>query len=253
MGQKIRKCLFIGIVHCIFLQFVACTKATTAPVVEGWLQKSAKKSFYRVKEGDTIYSIAWAFGIDYRELAQHNQLKNPFVIHSGQKLNMTTVVWNGSSPSTKYSKNVLASDRNTLRASHQNVQFSANTNKQWMWRRPAKGKILFFFSPTPLGNHGIDIGGRPGSLICAARSGIVVYSGNGVRGYGNLLIIKHDVHYLSAYAFIQRILVKEGSRVRKGQAIAEMGSDFAGRTVLHFEIRRDGRSVNPLIYLPAAL
>ena len=116
----------------------------------------------------------------------------------------------------------------------------------WSW--PIKGQILRGFYAT--GNKGIDIAGSIGQTIKAARSGIVVYSGSGLSGYGKLLIIKHNYLYLSAYAHNRRLLVKEGQKVNKGQSIAEMGVGVNAKPSLHFEIRKNGKPVNPLNYLP---
>ena len=116
----------------------------------------------------------------------------------------------------------------------------------WQW--PVQGKILRSFYAT--GNKGIDIAGHIGKKIRAAESGIVVYSGSGLVGYGNLLIIKHNYLYLSAYAHNRRLLVKEGHKVKKGQLIAEMGAGVDAKPALHFEIRKNGKSVNPISYMP---
>lgn len=118
----------------------------------------------------------------------------------------------------------------------------------WQW--PVRGQILARFSTAEHGNKGVDIGGRDGTRINAAADGQVVYAGNALRGYGNLIIIKHNDDYLSAYAHNKRILVKERQEVKAGQQIAEMGDTDAVSTRLHFEIRFRGQSVDPLRYLP---
>ena len=123
--------------------------------------------------------------------------------------------------------------------------------KGWSW--PTKGKVVSRFVLNSVsGNKGVDIQGALGQPVWAAAPGKVVYSGSGVRGYGNLLIIKHSSNYLSAYAYNQRLLVKEGDNVKAGQAIAEMGKAETGRVLLHFEIRYNGRPVDPLAYLSKA-
>lgn len=116
----------------------------------------------------------------------------------------------------------------------------------WLW--PANGPILERFDETS--NKGVDIGGKPGDPILASAAGNVVYAGSGLRGYGKLVIIKHDDDYLTAYAHNQTLLVKEGEKVARGQKIAELGSTDADRPKLHFEIRRQGRPVDPMQYLP---
>ena len=117
----------------------------------------------------------------------------------------------------------------------------------WAW--PTKGELIQNFSTHLEGHPGISIAGKVGQRIRAAANGIVVYSGDGVRGYGNLIIIKHNETYLSAYAFNQQNLVTTGDRVQVGQVIARMGQNDAGRSLLYFEIRRDGVPVNPLKFL----
>lgn len=118
----------------------------------------------------------------------------------------------------------------------------------WQW--PSKGRLISGFSSSDRGNKGIDIAGKRGQSIMASSDGKVVYAGNALRGYGNLIIIKHTDDYLSAYAHNDRIFVSEGKRVKKGQKIASMGSSSANSVRLHFEIRYKGKSVNPLRYLP---
>jgi lipoprotein NlpD len=118
---------------------------------------------------------------------------------------------------------------------------------RWLW--PANGPIIQHFTGKN-GNNGVDISGRKGTLIRAAANGVVVYAGSGLRGYGQLLIIQHNEVFLSAYAHNQALLVGEGATVRRGQTVAEMGDTDAESPRLHFEIRRDGKPVNPLDYLP---
>lgn len=119
---------------------------------------------------------------------------------------------------------------------------------EWNW--PATGKVIVPFNEASSSGKGLDIGGKSGQPVFAAGSGKVVYSGNGLRGYGKLVIIKHNKIYLSAYAHNHKILVKEGQNVTKGQKIAEMGDSDADQVKLHFEIRRFGKPVDPIKYLP---
>ncbi|MEC8428765.1 MAG: peptidoglycan DD-metalloendopeptidase family protein, partial [Pseudomonadota bacterium] len=118
------------------------------------------------------------------------------------------------------------------------------------WRWPAKGKVIATFSSRNPLNKGVDIAGKLGESVVAAGSGVVVYAGSGVRGYGKLMIIKHSETFLSAYAHNRKLLVKEGQSVKAGQKIAEMGSSGTDRNKLHFEIRKEGKPVNPMGYLP---
>lgn len=234
-----RRCLSFFL---FFLALTGCVSSShLAPVVNGWLQPKAKSSTYRVKKGDTIYSIAWAFGLDYRALAATNHLSPPYQIQAGQTLRMTTVP-----RGAHVSRSASTSPRIVYMTAWRPSQ-PTHPVSHWQW--PAKGKVVDRYSQTIGGNQGVDIVGRYGEPVRAAANGVVVYSGAGVRGYGNLIIVKHNDSYLSAYAFNKRILVKEGSRVRAGQKIAEMGRTDAGRVMLHFEIRRDGKPMNPLRYL----
>lgn len=140
-------------------------------------------------------------------------------------------------------------------SSKQNVNKTVNKPKpsndkvaKWLW--PTQGRVVKNFSAGDQGNKGIDIAGQRGQSIVSTAAGTVVYSGNALRGYGNLVIIKHNDHYLSAYAHNDRLLVKEGQSVKAGQKIATMGSSGTNSVRLHFEIRYQGKSVNPKRYLP---
>lgn len=218
-----------------------------APVVNGWLQPHAAQSFYRVHQGDTIYSIAWAFGLDYRALAAANHLQPPYAIHAGQKLLMTNVPRGEYHPPAQRKNKSHRYVKQTTKKFPVHHQQSQLMLYNWIW--PAKGRVISDFHLGRSGNKGIDIVGHYGEPILATQSGEVVYSGAGIRGYGNLIIIKHNDNYLSAYAYNKDILVQQGSWVRKGQQIASMGKNFAGQAMLHFEIRRNGKPVNPLNYL----
>ncbi len=197
-----------------------------APVSRLGVAPKAAPATYLVQSGDTLYSIAWTYGVDYQQVVRRNHLST-YHVRPGQILYLT------QAKQTPY-----------FPRHHSNTLLLKNT---WIW--PAKGKIIQEFRPGFAGNAGIDIGGNSGNSIMAALKGLVVYSGDGVRGYGNLIIIKHGEEYLSAYAFNLRNLVKVGDQVQAGQRIGTMGTNAAGRPALHFEIRRDGQPVNPLNYL----
>ncbi|MCX7120733.1 MAG: peptidoglycan DD-metalloendopeptidase family protein [Gammaproteobacteria bacterium] len=225
------------ILLCILLLYVfllsACFEdSTPPPVVNAWYQAGSASHFYVVRSDDTIYSVAFAFGLNYRDLAMVNNLTPPYALRTGQRLKMT--------------------HRPTLSAKNQfanypaKIKFSDTLLLSSDWCLPAQGRVLQHFSMRSDGHRGISIGGQLGEPIHAASNGVVVYSGDNVRGYGNLIIIKKSDQYLSAYAHNQRNLVNVGERVRKGQVIARMGQDDAGRTLLYFEIRRDGVPVDPM-------
>lgn len=213
-----------------------CKRVKLPPVREGWQQPAAGKNAYVVQKRDTLYSIAWAFGLDYRDLARRNNLNPPYSLRLGQSLYIA---------STKSAISNFPS-RPTL------TKAKINTNVPqlhgWVW--PTRGIIVAKFDNSLGGNRGIDIKGKYADSVFASNSGKVVYSGTGIRSYGKLIIIKHNDDYLSAYAYNQSMLVHEGQVVSAGQKIATMGSDDAGNIRLHFEIRQIGKPVNPLLYLP---
>jgi len=236
-----------------------CGETHLAPVVNAWYQTRGASNTYIVRKSDTIYSIAWSFGLDYRALAAANHLVPPYRLSLGQHLTMTTTpARHAVNPVLRQSHQRLRSLLYTqsMQKSVQQMQplisekpktHHVSFSSQWRW--PTRGRLIQSFSRSPSGHPGISISGKQGSPIRAAASGRVVYSGDGVRGYGNLIIIKHNDSYLSAYAFNQQNLVSVGEHVQAGSVIARMGQNDAGRTLLYFEIRRDGVPVNPLPYL----
>lgn len=246
--------------------------AKSRQVVQGSLQADT----YQVKRGDTLFSIAFRAGMDYRNLARLNRIAEPYTIYVGQVL----VIGNDSgyktpvrgpvstgrlanknysnplkSKTPSNSSKVVAPQNQTRYGQNQQVEEPEKTDdgtsngnvSQWLW--PVKGPILAKFSHQEHGNKGLEIGGAVGTPIKAAAAGQVVYAGNALRGYGNLVIIKHNDDFLSAYAHNHRLLVKERDSVSAGQLIAEMGNTDADRVKLHFEIRFRGKSVDPLKYL----
>lgn len=221
-----------------------------APVVNAWYQTRASENTYRVQPGDTIYSIAWAFGLDYRALAQVNHLRSPYEIVVGQRLRMTNIphgfYQNNRSIKPIMEKPKLSGSKNTILPK---IRHYSNNHAPLRWRFPTQGRLVERFDPNVIGRQGIALTGRFGQPVYAAAAGEVVYSGDGVRGYGNLVIIKHNDHYLSAYAFNERNMVRVGDIVQTGSLIARMGRNNAGQILLYFEIRRDGKPVDPLQFL----
>tara|TARA_R110002072_G_scaffold4650_2_gene32171 strand:- start:15627 stop:16310 length:684 start_codon:yes stop_codon:yes gene_type:complete len=219
-----------------------------------------------VQPGDTLYKIAWRYGRELRELAETNNLKPPYLIVPGQKISLEKSL-SYRSKSTKHSKNENPKKGSVTRSKKTVSERKAVTkNKKYKnfrnikWKRPHLGPIIAKYYSRSSGNvdglargvpnKGIDIAGQIGDPIFAAADGEVVYAGNGLLGYGNLVIINHNERYLSAYAHNRKILVKEGQIIKIGQKIAEMGSSESQQIKLHFEIRRDGQPVDPLKYLP---
>lgn len=228
----------------LVLALTACGGSqAVAPV--GAYKKPTKKStkivkapaIYTVKKGDTLFSISWRYGYDHKNLAKINGIKSPYTIYVDQKLRF------------KSTKTTVAK-KATSKATTNTKTTSSSSNKKLTWRWPTSGKVISTYSKSAAGRKGIDIAGKSGQNIIAAASGKVVYSGNGLPRYGNLLIIKHNDVYLSAYAHNKTLLVKEGQQVKAGQKIALLGRSGTQRDQLHFEIRRNGKPVDPMRFLP---
>ena len=265
---------------------VAPVQSPTEPVAQ------RRDRVHVVGKGDTLYSISWRFGIDYRTLARANSIRDPYTIHPGQRLVVPrsddavpqepVVVAREPSKSDEPSARATGTDdrpaatplpapepvattpaaRSVPAAPREEpppVEESASkpavpppsaarTVAGLRWSRPTSGRTIAAFGRG--GNNGIDIGGTFEQPIRAAAPGKVVYAGSGLVGYGKLVIVKHDSRLLSAYAHNERLHVAEGDDVRGGQHIADMGRSGKGHVMLHFEIRHDGKPVDPLRYLP---
>jgi len=227
-------------------------------------------SKYVVKKGDTLYSIAFSAQQDFRTLAKINDIPAPYTIFPGQSVSLTK----SAQKSKKTKKYTNSSKKSTVYIQKNNkklkkgldqpkqreyVQKQANkiisekkrnSNAKVVWGWPAKGKVTKRFSNKENGFKGLQITNKQGASVLAAAHGTVVYAGNALRGYGNLIILKHNDDYLSAYAHNSKLLVKEKQEVKAGQKIAEMGSSDSSVTALRFEIRYRGQAVNPAKYLP---
>jgi len=211
--------------------------------------------WYTVKVSDTLYSIAWRYGLDSQQLANWNQIDLNEPIHPGQRLRLLKP-HNQSTPAISAGATVAKQDSKPAgsgvspskpAASSASQQASVADPKKWIW--PTVGKPMNTFLASRLDRRGIDIAGKQGQAVLAVADGKVVYSGNGLAGYGNLIIIKHSDTYLSAYAYCQKRLVEEGAPVKAGKQVATMGiRDNVAQ--LHFEIRRNGKPVDPVKYLP---
>lgn len=206
--------------------------------------------YHHVQPGETLYSISWRYGLDYREVAGWNHIPSPYTIYNGQLLRVIPPVGQEqkipSAPPPRQAAPVINAP--AAPAIRPPPATPATTAIKWLW--PAEGRVKQTFSESDFGRKGIDIGGKPGQPIRAAAAGNVVYAGSGLLNYGKLIILKHNDNYLSAYAYNRTLLVKEGDAVAAGQHIADMGNKADGDAMLHFEIRYDGRPINPLKYLP---
>ncbi len=212
-------------------------------------QRIVGKGGYLVKPSDTLYSIAWRYGLDYKVLARWNRINVNSTIYPGQKLILVepngAVGQNSSVTQSSLTVSVPLSQSTNSKPA---TSIAGTDPGYWLW--PTNGKLLNTFSAQKLDRRGIDIGGKLGQAIQAVADGRVVYSGNGLAGYGNLIIIKHSDAYLSAYAYSKERLVKEGMNVKAGTKIAKMGQHKTRTARLHFQIRKNGKPVNPLQFLP---
>lgn len=234
---------------------------------------------YQVQKGDTLYSIGKKLGIPFQKLAEANQLQTPYAIHVGQVLNtgntqQTAAVKTGSddaevitsaisqpgmaneTPATPANSKALTVENVTVKpaadpakpaTATNDIEAIADTAIQWQW--PLRGKISAGFDAQS--NKGLNIAGSPGQSIAAAAAGKVIYSGMDIRGYGRLIIIKHNNNLLSVYAHQGASLVKEGVYVVQGDNIASLQTSGNPPATLHFEIRQKGKPVDPAAYLPA--
>ena len=222
-------------------------------------ENAGKPGYYTVKPGDTLIRIGLDTGQNFRDLVRWNNLENPNLIEVGQVLRIvppssenplvvTRPVTSGTAATTTAALPARPASAVAAPGATNNTQpTSTEDDIVWIW--PAQGKLIAGFDEVK--NKGYDIDGKAGDPIIAAGDGRVVYAGAGLRGYGNLIILKHNNTYLTAYAHNQTLLVREDQTVKKGQKIAEMGNSDADRVKLHFEIRRQGKPVDPVKYLPA--
>ncbi|MBU3657321.1 MAG: LysM peptidoglycan-binding domain-containing protein [Rhodocyclaceae bacterium] len=242
-----------------------CTSMSRAPVDDGSkvaspypaLPKDCTQT-WTVKRGDTLIGIALDAGADYRDIAAMNQLANPNII----QLDRTLCVRRGAQKTAKKvaSSNSAAAKTDQVKENSKPMtvkpvddspstavatQAAMADGVRFAW--PAKGKVVAGFNESS--NKGINIAGKMGEPVDAAADGKVVYAGSGLRGYGNLVIVKHEGNYLTAYAHNSKILVKEGEAVKRGQRIADMGDSDADSVMLHFEVRRQGKPVDPMKFL----
>ncbi|MEE9552321.1 MAG: peptidoglycan DD-metalloendopeptidase family protein [Gammaproteobacteria bacterium] len=273
MPYNNRTNVYFGVL--LFLFMGACATHTEAPVSvrsekkqsiadtkkysTSAKKKQDKKSGYHIIiKGDTLYSIAWNYGFDYRAVARWNGITAPYVIYPGQFIRLQAPPETKAKPlkpgpivrkkTVEKPEQVKPDKKPPSRQKIVSKQKPRLPSGKIHWSWPAKGKLIK--SDTPTAKKGIDIAGRPGQQVKAAAMGDVVYSGSGLLGYGKLIIIKHNETFLSAYAHNKQLMVKEGERVKPGQHIAQIGQTTNGQTLLHFEIRKDGKPVNPLNYLP---
>ncbi len=274
MKNRKQRCLIL-LFMCLFISLLnsSCSTHGVAPVssrsgeqekkTETTVKKTSTKSpaavvkkpfHHKVLSGDTLYSISWNYNLDYKQVARWNNIRAPYIIYPGQSIRLTAplakkavvkkTVPSNTKPAVKKPEVKKPEVAKKASKKEEPVKFARNINWQW----PTKGKVIK--SNSPISKKGLDIAGKKGQLIKASGAGVVVYSGSGLLGYGRLIIIKHNETYLSAYAHNSVLMVKEGDSVARGQQIAKMGQDSNGKTLLHFEIRKNGNPVAPGKYLP---
>ena len=220
------RCALLALLGCLL---VACSS------VGG--HDPASRNVHIVRSGETLFTIAWRYGRDHRDLARWNQLGDGSLIYPGQVIRLNppagTAAHSGRRPAATAPLPPLPSA----------------PSPAWVW--PTSGSVEVEFGDRPGAGTGVLLGGRRGQPVIAAADGRVVYAGGGLIGYGQLIILKHNDTYLSAYGHNASLLVKEGQSIRKGQRIATMGEGPGQQPRLHFEIRRNGKPVNPRQFLPA--
>jgi len=204
---------------------------------------------YTVRTGDTLFSIAWRFGLDADSIARRNHLSDPDNIFVGQQLKLKTLPLNKSNAKKSIASTTPLRDKKSAKSRVANSQSTQTTitGKGWVW--PIKGKVVRQFNPTAIAGNGVRIAGRLGQTVNAANSGVVVYQGNGLKGYGNVVVIKAASGLLVAYGYLNKIYVKKGQHIMQKQKIGTVGYSTTGSPVLHFEIHRAGKPVNPLSYI----
>jgi len=266
--------LYLGIVFCSVINMSCSNRSQPAPVSElyqgktfrDFEQQAYSAKTYQVKAGDTLFSIAWYSGNDYRDLAKINKISAPYQIQPEQVLSLVELPrairpkrnkGKGQTSKIIVNQSVDRSKKQAYGESEQKLNkdpIGSSTGqfpdrvKSWHW--PTIETVSRGFSAKEQGNKGLDFSGNVGLPILAAADGKIVYTGDALRGFGKLVIIKHSDAYLTAYAHNDDMLVKEQQWVMAGQKIATMGRSGTDKVKLHFEVRYKGKSVDPLRYLP---
>lgn len=223
------------------------TRSQLAPVSElKWQPNSRYQSNHIVRRGETLYAIAFRYDTDFRRLAQLNHLRAPYSLRVGQVLNVQGLPRRSTAVRRVYTPQYSRPAPRVKQPVIRSPIFSRRSSGGWLW--PVNGQVVASFVPTQ-GKKGINIACKKGDKVRASSSGVVAYAGSGLSGYGNLIIIKHNNEFLTAYGNNARNLVSEGQRVSSGQIIAEAGVIERKYWGVHFEIRKAGIPVNPLNYL----
>jgi lipoprotein NlpD len=238
-----------------YLALAGCGAGGLAPVDDRGYGP-APAGFYRIRSGDTLSEIAEKKRISMRKLAAWNDLGPPYPLYAGKLIRIEPPPPGKSSPSkpnvaVRSRPHASAESRAASSASAKPGSAGRSSGVTWAW--PVSGRVVQRYRSNDRTRQGIRIAAAAGTPVAAAADGNVVYSGSsGLSGYGNLIIVKHSSRYLSAYGFNRRVLASEGASVKRGQQLAEVGQAADGQPMLHFEIRRDGATVDPLLFLPAS-
>lgn len=232
------------------LALLAGCAPNMAPVYTPGEHRQPAAGHYVVQKGDTLYSISWRHGLDYRTVARWNRIDPPYTIHPGQRLRLTATATPSAHVNSRPPSRSAASARTQQPPAKSAPVRNDPVASPIAWRWPTNGRVARQFATDAQGKQGVELQGSLGQPITAAAAGQIVYAGSGLRGYGNLVIIKHNGRYLTAYGYNREILVREGDSVQVGQQIATMGAGPGREPALHFELRRDGKPVDPIPYLP---
>jgi lipoprotein NlpD len=250
--MALAKLRWLGFLALMFM-LSGCGSNPNVPVID-LSPLDRRNSQYTVNDGDTLHAISFRTGVSYQNLAKWNGISPPYRIYVGDVLDLRagadpkqrTTAQTPKTPQTAPARRTQPT-KPALASKPLPVAKLPSNVSSWQW--PAKGKLTKTFSRKNA-QYGIEIKGNRSSAVVSTAAGQVVYAGNGIKGYGELVIVKHSARYISAYAYNDRILVKEGDRVKAGQQLANMGSTGTRGVKLHFEIRKNGEPVNPLQYLP---
>jgi len=252
----------LKLMACLFLSFLieSCASNVTPVIASRESPPSQRINVHEVQSGETLYSIAWRYEADYRDMERINGLSEPYELRLGQRLK----IYDDGQPAPN-SNSAPVVDRSPVvrtvpvdpeptvqtssSSSNRPVVQTSVTDEIDGWRWPTNGRITSSFGSNSLAK-GIEIDPGAEVNVESTADGKVVYAGTGIRGVGNLIIIKHSDLFLSAYAYNSSLIAKEGETVRAGQHIARSGNDSNGRPRVYFEIRKDGQPVDPITYLP---
>ncbi len=214
-----------------------------APVYKGHSAVNENSTTYRVGLGDTLYSIAWQSGHDYKDIARWNGIAKPYTIYVAQVISLKPRKKAHSSRKKRQTKSLKSVRKQRVTKSSSN-RVKKDLKLVWQW------PIEFTSLDKGMIKTGVVLHAKAGVLVRSSEDGKVVYAGNGLKGYGNLVIVLHKDDFLTAYGYNKRLLVREGNYVKKGQAIAEIGRDSMNRHVLFFELRQHGKAISVAKYFP---